>query len=73
MADDNLHRSMGRVEGKLDMVLDVLEKDAERRDEMDKRLRTVERKSAIFGAVGGAFAASVVSTIIAITKAKLGA
>ena len=47
-------RALGRLEGKIDQVLKKQDKQDKRFDGLDKRLRSVEQRSAIWGAVGGA-------------------
>ena len=53
MSDDDLQRSLGRVEGKLDMVIEGQETANETMASLDERLRKVETKAAINGAVAG--------------------
>lgn len=52
-----LERSMGRVEGKLDSLIDLVNKQGVRQDTQDKRIGKVERKQTWLSAVIGTVAA----------------
>jgi len=55
MADQNndLTRALGRIEGKLDMIVASQASQNERLDAMDGRLRNVEQQAARTGAISG--------------------
>ncbi|WP_028498388.1 hypothetical protein [Microvirgula aerodenitrificans] len=59
MAEQNneLTRALGRIEGKLDMIVSSQAGQAERLDAMDGRLRHVEQQAARAGAISGAIVA----------------
>ncbi|WP_375591730.1 hypothetical protein [Chitiniphilus eburneus] len=68
MAADDLGLMLGRMEGKLDMILNTQREQSARLDAFDNRLRHVETQAAKSGALGGAIAA--VGTAIAVEIAK---
>lgn len=40
---ENRDRAIGRIEGKLDRIIDEMKLDSEKREEQDKRLERIER------------------------------
>ena len=52
MDDQNL-MALGRIEGKIDMLVANQRKQDSKLEAMDARLRTVEQKAAISGALSG--------------------
>lgn len=44
---------LGRMDGKLDGIVEHLNRQDERLDKIDERLRTVEQKAAVIGAMSG--------------------
>ena len=71
MSGDNneLTRALGRIEGKLDMIVDSQAKQNVRLDAMDARLRHVEQQAAKAGAISGGIVA--VGTALAVEMVKL--
>lgn len=63
---EEIARLLGKIEGKLDMVIANQETQGEKIDVMDTRLRKVETKSTLLGAVAGA----LVSVGVALTIEK---
>ncbi|MCW3479722.1 hypothetical protein OL229_09125 [Neisseriaceae bacterium JH1-16] len=70
MADQNneLTRALGRIEGKLDMIVTSQSSLSERMDSMDGRLRHVEQQAAKAGAISGGIVA--IGTAIAVEMLK---
>ncbi|MCX7204760.1 MAG: hypothetical protein NT086_01990 [Proteobacteria bacterium] len=69
MADDNsLALMLGRMEGKLDMIIGNQNQLSDRVDGLDERMRTVEIQAAKSGAISGGIAA--VGTAIAVEILK---
>ncbi|BBF86291.1 MULTISPECIES: hypothetical protein [Chromobacteriaceae] len=70
MSGDNneLTRALGRIEGKLDMIVDSQAKQNVRLDAMDARLRHVEQQAAKAGAISGGIVA--VGTALAVEMVK---
>ena len=70
MADEHneLTRALGRIEGKLDMIVASQASQNERLDAMDERLRHVEQQAARAGAISGGIVA--VGTAIAVELVK---
>lgn len=70
MADQNneLTRALGRIEGKLDMIVSSQATQNERLDSMDERLRHVEQQAARAGAISGGIVA--VGTALAVEMVK---
>ncbi|UTH76026.1 hypothetical protein [Chromobacterium sp. IIBBL 290-4] len=60
MEHDNL-MALGRIEGKLDMIVAHLAKQDKKLEELDSRLRDVEVQAAKSGAVSGALSALLVT------------
>ncbi|AOZ50936.1 MULTISPECIES: hypothetical protein [Chromobacteriaceae] len=60
MEHDNL-LALGRIEGKLDMIVAHLAKQDKKLEELDGRLRDVEIQAAKSGAVSGALSALLVT------------
>jgi len=44
MTDCDLHRAVGRIEGKVDAILDKLEETDARHEKAEKRIGSIERK-----------------------------
>lgn len=63
MADEELHRALGRIEGKIDALSEL----PKRIDGIDERLRNVEKQATINGAVAG----GIVSIGLALAIEKL--
>ncbi|MGH1509500.1 hypothetical protein [Ralstonia solanacearum] len=72
MNQDSQSQALGRIEGKLDMMLENQKRQDNKLQEMDTRLRNVEVKAATTGALAGALASVCTSVGVAIAKAKLG-
>ena len=70
MADQSneLTRALGRIEGKLDMIVSSQATQNERLDSMDERLRHVEQQAARAGAISGGIVA--VGTALAVEMVK---
>jgi hypothetical protein len=69
MSDNNeVTRALGRIEGKLDMIVTSQQQQNERLDSMDQRLRHVEQQAAKAGAISGGIVA--VGTAIAVEMVK---
>lgn len=70
MSENNneLTRALGRIEGKLDMIVASQATQNERLDAMDGRLRHVEQQAARAGAISGGIVA--VGTAIAVELVK---
>ncbi|MCP1290724.1 MULTISPECIES: hypothetical protein [Chromobacterium] len=69
MSDNNeVTRALGRIEGKLDMIVTSQQQQNERLDSMDERLRHVEQQAAKAGAISGGIVA--VGTAIAVEVVK---
>ncbi|QEL57112.1 hypothetical protein [Chromobacterium paludis] len=60
MEHDNL-MALGRIEGKLDMIVAHLAKQDKKLEELDGRLRDVEVQAAKSGALSGALSALLVT------------
>ncbi|OHX12293.1 hypothetical protein [Chromobacterium sphagni] len=60
MEHDNL-LALGRIEGKLDMIVAHLAKQDKKLEELDTRLRDVEVQAAKSGALSGALSALLVT------------
>ncbi|POZ63584.1 hypothetical protein [Chromobacterium alticapitis] len=60
MEHDNL-MALGRIEGKLDMIVAHLAKQDKKLEELDSRLRDVEVQAAKSGALSGALSALLVT------------
>lgn len=63
---------LGRMDGKLDGIVDHLNRQDERLDKIDERLRTVEQKAAIIGGVSGGAMSVGVALIVEGVKQWLG-
>ncbi|MDK3025566.1 hypothetical protein QO239_23510 [Cupriavidus taiwanensis] len=72
MNDKEQSQALGRIEGKLDVMLRNQVRQDEKLDELDGRLRAVEVKAATTGAIAGTLASLLTSVGIAAAKAKLG-
>lgn len=74
--DAELQRAIGRLEGKLDAVASTQSSSQAsimtRLDKMDERLRSVEIKSAAYGAGGGGVVAIAITVLIEFLKSKAG-
>ncbi len=57
MAETDLHRAVGRIEGKLDSVIDMLTTGNARHDGFDKRVAAVEKKQAWYSGAAAAVGA----------------
>lgn len=66
--NNELTRALGRIEGKLDMVVASQVSQNERLDKMDGRLRHVEQQAAKAGAISGGIVA--IGTAIAVELVK---
>lgn len=64
---------LGRIEGTLTQVLTNQKEHGDTLRDMDSRLRTVETKAAMNGAVGGGVMGLGMAVIIELIKARLGA
>ncbi|KMN37168.1 MULTISPECIES: hypothetical protein [Chromobacterium] len=62
MEHDNL-MALGRIEGKLDMIVAHLAKQDKKLEELDSRLRDVEVQAARSGALSGAVSALAVTLL----------
>ncbi|KMN76422.1 MULTISPECIES: hypothetical protein [Chromobacterium] len=62
MEHDNL-MALGRIEGKLDMIVAHLAKQDKKLEELDGRLRDVEVQAARSGAMSGALSALAVTLL----------
>lgn len=63
---------LGRMDGKLDGIVDHLNRQDERLDKIDARLRTVEQKAAVIGAMSGGAMSLGVALIVEGVKNWLG-
>lgn len=66
MSDENT-LLLGEIKGKMDLLIDGQNRTNERLDSMDARLRKVETKAAVNGAVAG----GIISVGIALAQEKL--
>ncbi|WP_047257990.1 hypothetical protein [Chromobacterium subtsugae] len=74
MADENnteLTRALGRIEGKLDMIVSSQSDLSKRMDAMDGRLRHVEQQAARAGALSGGIVAVGVAVAAELVKRAL--
>lgn len=62
--ENDVGRALGRIEGKLDMIMEGNKATNERLDSMDERLRKVENKAAVGGALAGGIASVGTSLIV---------
>lgn len=67
MQNDEHTLLLGEIKGKLDLVITGQDKTNERLDSMDSRLRKVEAKAALNGAVAG----GIISIGFALAQEKL--
>ncbi|WP_104565836.1 hypothetical protein [Ralstonia mannitolilytica] len=72
MTDKDQAQTLGRIEGKLDIMLQNQRRQDEKLDEMDGRLRKVEVKAAQTGAIAGAVTSVLAALGIEFAKKKLG-
>lgn len=76
MPADELYRSLGRMEGKIDQLIEaqasINNQNTKRLDGIEERLRGVERGAVISGAVSGGIISIGMAIIIAKGKAVLG-
>jgi hypothetical protein len=63
---------LGRIDGKLDGIAEHLQRQDKRLDTIDERLRVVEQKAAIAGAMSGGAMSVGVALIIEGIKSWLG-
>lgn len=71
MADEHT-LLLGEIKGKLDLVIANQSAQDEKLDGLDTRLRTVERKAAMNGAVSGGLVSVGVALMIESAKRKMG-
>lgn len=69
---EEIARLLGKIEGKLDMVIANQETQGEKIDVMDTRLRKVETKSTMLGAGAGALVSVGVALMIEKGKRTIG-
>ncbi len=69
---DEVLRAIGKLEGKVDMLLDQQKVVTAKLDSQDARLRGVEAKGAVYGTIGGGMASVGISLLIATLKSKAG-
>lgn len=67
-----INRSLGRIEGKLDMVIRQQEDQGEKLDAHNARLGAIERKSAVNGALGGGVCAVGIALLVEGFKRGIG-
>jgi len=72
MSDDDQVKALGRIEGKLDVMLLNQQNQEVRMASMDARLRSVEVKAAQTGAVAGGITAVLAALGIEFAKRKMG-
>ncbi|WP_316154737.1 hypothetical protein [Cupriavidus sp. BIC8F] len=72
MNDKEQSLALGRIEGKMDMMLQNQVQQDKKLNELDGRLRAVEVKAATTGAIAGTLASLFTSVGVAVAKAKLG-
>ena len=74
MADDHneLTRALGRIEGKLDMIVASQASQNERLDAMDERLRHVEQQAARVGAISGGIVAIGTALAVEMVRRAIG-
>ena len=60
--DTELHRAVGRIEGQLGTVIDMLKAGDGRQDSAENRLRAVERKQTVYS--GAAAAVGVIAAYL---------
>lgn len=70
--DVDVARALGRIESQLENIKTGQQQQNDRLEKMDYRLRTVERSSAVHGAVGGVMAATGVTLIVEFLRRGLG-
>ena len=74
MADEHneLTRALGRIEGKLDMIVASQASQNERLDAMDERLRHVEQQAARVGASSGGIVAIGTALAVEMVRRAIG-
>lgn len=73
--DDIFHEvllTQGRIEGKLEGMSQRMDHHGEQLDQIERRLRQVEQRSAVAGAVGGGVLGMAMSLMVEYAKARLG-
>jgi hypothetical protein len=72
VTDGKLHQDVGRIEGKVDLIIGLLERGASRMDEHGDRIATLERSmswrsrvSALLGAIIGGVGIHLAKVIVA--------
>lgn len=71
-ANSELTRALGRIEGKLDMIVASQTSQNERLDAMDERLRHVEQQAARAGAVSGGIVAVGTAMAVELVRRAIG-
>ncbi len=66
------HRLLGEIKGKLDLVIGGQNAQNEKLESLDTRLRKVETKAAMNGAISGGMVAIGVSLLAETLKKKIG-
>lgn len=66
---DDLQRSLGRVEGKLDLLIDQLKEHREEVTAFDKRLTSIEQHVAVSKKITGGVAAATAGVVTVVVTA----
>lgn len=69
---DEVLRAIGKLEGKVDMLLEQQKVVTAKLDSQDVRLRGVEVKSAMYGTIGGSVMGVGIPLLVAAMKSKTG-
>jgi hypothetical protein len=69
---DEVSRQLGRIEERLVAVAEREERNSERLESIDGRLRAVEKTSAINGSIAGGIVAGAVAIGQAVLRSKIG-
>ena len=69
---DEVLRAIGKLEGKVDILLEQQKSVSSKLDDQDARLRGVETKGAVYGTIGGGVVSIGISLLVASLKSKAG-
>ncbi|NSX04818.1 hypothetical protein [Cupriavidus gilardii] len=72
MNEQEQFQALGRIEGKMDMMLQNQKRQDDKLEELDGRLRAVEVKAATTGAIAGTLASLLTSAGVSAIRAKFG-
>ncbi len=72
VTDPDIARALGRIEGKIDGIQHTQAEQSVKIGKVDERLRHVEQRSSVHGAVGGLVSGAGVTIIIEYLRRGLG-